>query len=92
MLKYLHNNNHRFLAIMQVNLHYPAPPVKNWRNLLVQSFTALADSNQCIQISEKTLHWSSPQQCCLHCLHTIICVEVFANLVTLQWSILQQQI
>ena len=53
----------------------------------MQSFTALADSNQCIQISE-----SSPQQCCLHCLHTIICVEVFANLISLQWSILQQQI
>jgi len=32
-----------------VNLHQPAPPVKNWRILLVQSFDcphALADSNQ----------------------------------------------
>jgi len=31
-----------FRAIIQVNLHQPAPPVKNWRILLVQSFTASA--------------------------------------------------
>jgi len=39
----LHNNNnhhHRFTAIIQANLRQPAPPVKNWRILLVQSFTA----------------------------------------------------
>ena len=30
-----YNNNCRFLAIIQVNLHYLAPPVKNWRILLV---------------------------------------------------------
>jgi len=29
-----------FAAIIQVNLRWPAPPVKNWRILLVQSFTA----------------------------------------------------
>jgi len=37
------NNNEpitRFTAIIQVNLHQPAPPVKNWGILLVQSFTA----------------------------------------------------
>jgi len=28
------------MAIIQVNLHQPAPPVKNWRILLVQTFTA----------------------------------------------------
>ena len=28
------------MAIMQVYLRWPAPPVKNWRILLVQSFTA----------------------------------------------------
>ena len=32
------NNNHHFMAIIELNL--PAPPVKNWRILLVQSFTA----------------------------------------------------
>jgi len=31
----------RFMAIIQVNLHQlAAPAVKNWRILLVQSFTA----------------------------------------------------
>jgi len=34
------NNNHRFTAFIQVNLRYLAPPVENWRILLVQSFTA----------------------------------------------------
>jgi len=35
-----HNNkNHRFTAIIQVNLHRPAPKVKIWRISLVQSFT-----------------------------------------------------
>jgi len=29
------------MAIIQVNLRKPAPPVKNYRILLVQSFTAL---------------------------------------------------
>ena len=28
------------MAIIQVNLHQPAPPVKNGKILLVQSFTA----------------------------------------------------
>jgi len=29
-----------FMAIIEVNLLYQAPPVKNWMILLVQSFTA----------------------------------------------------
>ena len=53
------------MAIMQVNLRWPAPPVKNWRILLVQSFTARTATSifggRC---------WSSPQQCYLHCLCT----------------------
>ena len=32
-------NNH-FMAIIQINLCLPSPPVKNWRILLVHSFTA----------------------------------------------------
>ena len=39
-LKQHNNNNHRFTAIVQVNLRQLAPPVKNWRILLMQSFTA----------------------------------------------------
>ena len=35
-----HNNNHRFMAITQVNLQQSAPPVKNRRILQLQSFTA----------------------------------------------------
>jgi len=38
------NHHHRFTAIIQVNLHQPAPPVKNWSILLVQSFTACMPS------------------------------------------------
>jgi len=34
------NNYNRFMAIIQVNLRQTAPPVKNWKILLVQSFTA----------------------------------------------------
>jgi len=33
-------NNNRFTAIMQDNLRQPAAPVKSWRILLKQSFTA----------------------------------------------------
>ena len=32
-------SNHRFTAITEVNLFWPAPPVKNWKILLVQSVT-----------------------------------------------------
>jgi len=32
--------NNTTTAIIQVNLGQPAPPVKNWRILLVESFTA----------------------------------------------------
>jgi len=43
----LHHSNTRVIS------------VKNWRILLVQSFTALADRNQRIQIRER--RWSLPQ-------------------------------
>jgi len=49
------------MAIVQVNLRWPEPPVKSWKILLVQSFTAdaLADGNQHFQIREKMLELSS---------------------------------
>ena len=55
------NNNNRFAAIIQVNQHQTAPPVQNCKIELVQFYCphALADGNQCIQISEKTLEFSS---------------------------------
>ena len=34
------NHHHCFTTIIHINLRQPAPPVKNWRILLVQSFTA----------------------------------------------------
>jgi len=34
------NYYYHFTAIIQDNLHYPAPPVKNWWILLQKSFTA----------------------------------------------------
>jgi len=34
------NNYYSFTAIIQVNLHKPAPPVKTAGDFLVQSFTA----------------------------------------------------
>ena len=56
------NNNHHFMAIIQLNL--PAHAVKNWRILLVQSFTACnpacpCDNNQLIRIREKMQESSS---------------------------------
>jgi len=57
------NSNHRFTAIIQVNLRQLAPPVMNWRILLVQSFTAGA----CMPLLAATStfglarrRWSSP--------------------------------
>ena len=63
--------NHRFTAIIQVNLRQPAPPVKNWRILLVQSFTAsmpLLTATSTFGLGRR--RWSSPQQCYLYCLRT----------------------
>jgi len=36
-----HNNNNPLTAIIQINLCQPATPVKNWRILLEQGFTAM---------------------------------------------------
>jgi len=61
---------YHFTAIILDNLHYLIPPVKNWRILLEQTCRyTLADSNEHIQIREKTLEFSS--QCYLHHLRTI---------------------
>ena len=54
----------RFTAVIQVNLRSPAPPVKNWRILLVQSFTARV-------LQGKTLEFSSTVLS-LHCLRTSV--------------------
>jgi len=57
------NKQPRFTAIIQVNLRYPAPRVKNWRILLVQSFTArmpLLAATSLFRLG-RTLH-SSPQR------------------------------
>ena len=61
------NNSHRFTASIQVNLHQPASPVKNWRFLLVQSFNAhmpLLTATSIFRLERR--RWSSPQQCYLH--------------------------
>ena len=65
-----HNNNHHFYG------HYTgqlAPPLKNWRILLVQFYCshALADGNQHIQIREKTLEFSTATVTMPYCLHTV---------------------
>ena len=59
--------SHRFTASIQVNLHQPASPVKNWRFLLVQSFNAhmpLLTATSVFRLERR--RWSSPQQCYLH--------------------------
>ena len=64
------DNNHRSTAIIQVNLRKPAPPVKNYRILLVQSFTALTPlltATSAFGLWRR--RWSSHQQCYLHCLY-----------------------
>jgi len=63
--------NHRFTATIQVNLHQLAPPVKNSRILLVQSFTArmpLLTATSTFRLGRRCR--SSPQQCYLHPLCT----------------------
>jgi len=60
--------NRRFTAIIQVNLPWPAPPVKNWRILLAQSFTArmpLLTTASAFGLGRR--RWSSPQQWYLIC-------------------------
>jgi len=67
----LTHNNHRFTSITQVNLRQLPPSVKNWRILLVQSFTArmpLLTGTSAFGLGRR--RWSSPQQCYLHCLRT----------------------
>ena len=53
------------------NSRFTAPPVKNWKILLVQSFTARMPLLMAIGAFRlRKRRWSSPQQCYLHCLHT----------------------
>jgi len=83
VLDYLTTTANKLLsmAIIQVNLRKPdAPPVKNWRILLVQSFTAcmpLLTATSTFRLGRR--HWSSPQQCYLHCLYTHLAVAVLSS-------------
>ena len=64
------------MAIIQVNPRYPVPPVKNWRILLVQSFTArmpFLTATSAFGLGRR--RWSSPQQCYLHCLCTVLVIR-----------------
>jgi len=64
-------HNHRFMAIMQVNLCQPASSVNNWRILLVQTFTPhlpLLMATSTFGLGRRRC--SSLQQCYLYCLHT----------------------
>ena len=66
-----HDERTTFTAIIQVNLRYPAPPVKNWRILLVQSFTVhmpLLMATSAFRLGRR--RWSSHQQCYLLGLRT----------------------
>ena len=66
------NHHHCFTATIHIKLHWPAPPVKNWRILLVQSFTArmpLLMATSTYGLGRRC--WSSTQQCYLHCLCTL---------------------
>jgi len=56
-------------------LHEPAPPVKKWSILLVQSLTArmpLLMATSACGLGRRC--WSSPRQCCLHCFRTFNCL------------------
>ena len=81
MLPYNSNNHHRFTAIIQVNMHQPAPPVKNWRILLVRSFTAhmpLLTATSAFGFGKR--HWNFLQQCYPHFLHTFAIAVVVAKI------------
>ena len=53
------------MVTLQVSVHYPAPPVKNWRILLVKSFDMpLLTATSTFRLGRR--RWSSPRQCYLH--------------------------
>jgi len=63
-LYYYYYYHYRFTSIIQVNLCQPAPPVKNWRILLEQSYTAympLLMATSAFRLRRR--RWSSPQRC-----------------------------
>ena len=79
---YARQSSTGYLYLLQVNLLYSAPPVKNWRILLVQSFTAhmpLLTATSTFGLGRR--RWSSPQQFYLHCLRT--CTETLSK----QWYV-----
>ena len=77
------HNTYRLTDIIQVNMCQLAPPVKNWRILLVQSFTAcmsLLTATSAFGLWRRC--WSYPQQCYLHCLHAINYVRCYVHMTT----------
>ena len=83
-LDLMYKINPRFTAIVQVNLSYPAPPVKNWRIFLVQSFTArmpLLSATSAFEL--RRIRWSSAQQCYLRCLRTFLLYKKFTTILRL---------
>ena len=79
------NNNYHITAIIQINLRYLAPPVKNWRILLVPKFTAhmpllVVMATSTIGLGRR--RWISSQQCYLRCLCTLYsCNSFLINIV-----------
>jgi len=69
--------NHQFKPLYRSTC-IMAPPVKNWRILLVQSFTAcmpLLTATSAFVLGRRC--FSSVQQCYLHCLRTLLtCIPV----------------
>jgi len=49
----------------------PAPPVKNYTILLVQSYCLMPLLTATSAFGLQRIRWSSPQQCYLHCLRTL---------------------
>ena len=65
--------NRRSTATIHIILREPAPPVKNWRILLVQSFIArmpLLTATSAFGFRRRC--WSSCQRCYLCCLRTLL--------------------
>ena len=80
VLDIINNSDHHFTAIIHINLHCLAPPVKNWRISLVIGFTAhmpLLTATSACRLGRRRL--SSPRQCYLHCLCTLLVLWFFRH-------------
>ena len=84
------DNDQRFTAIAQ-DQPASAPPVKNWRILLEQTFTArmpLLMATSAFGLGRR--RWSSYQQCYLHCLCTFQCSLINERIIRLYVRCLHQ--